>query len=144
MNKEHLKAILDSNVPTLVAKCGGRIIASDGQIAAAADCPISAKREKMEEFAARWKAWSESDWEQIEPTEEVHKYRGIFVRFMSDTATIQAAFYRAFAGPTTSGIGPETREEPFLVKENGQLTDVVMATRISPNELSYPLKVKAA
>lgn len=75
-------------------ECDGKIIASEGHIAAAVDFPITDNPKKeaaRKHFAERWKAWSECDWMCIEPLDEVYKTPRFFIRRFGD-AVIQEAF----------------------------------------------------
>jgi hypothetical protein len=131
MNREHLRAILSANGPVLVAERDGRIIASEGHIAAEADYPITSdpqKQSSKEGFVRKWKAWSESEWPEIKPGDEVRQSYKHFLRKIGG-ATIHEAFCRTFAGPDTTWHWTGNPLDPLVVKENGQLIGVVMPLR---------------
>ena len=132
MNHEHLRAILSAHGPTLVAECDGRIIASEGHIAAEADHPITSdpkKQSSKEGFVRKWKAWGESEWPEIKPGNDVSRSYKHFLRKIGD-GIIDEAFYRTFAGPDTTWHRTGNPADPLVVKENGNLIGVVMPMRM--------------
>lgn len=142
MNRDHLNALLTANGPSLVVRHEGRIIATEGHIAAEADFPPTDDDPKkvaaMEKFATNWKNWSEADWPVVQPADSVFNNYPRFIRRIG-TFFINEAFYRTFESATATWHSSDNIDNPLLVEENGRLVAAVVANRRDDD----PVKIAA-